>query len=52
MRIKVHHTTSYRYGEPARSALQLLRLTPRSHDGQFVRRWRVGVDTQQCKQTG
>ena len=46
MRIKIRHTTSYRYGEPARSALQLLRLTPRSHDGQFVRRWRVGVDTE------
>ena len=45
MRIKVRHATTYRYAQPATSALQLLRLTPRSHEGQFVRRWRVGVDT-------
>ncbi len=45
MRIKVQHTTTYRYTQPATSALQLLRLTPRSHEGQFVRKWRVGVDT-------
>ena len=46
MRIKVHHATIYNYGQPAASALQLLRLTPRPHAGQFVRRWRVGVDTE------
>lgn len=45
MRIKIRHATTYSYANPAASALQLLRLTPRSHDGQFVRRWRVGVDT-------
>jgi transglutaminase-like putative cysteine protease len=45
MRIKVRHETNYTYADAASSALQLLRLTPRSHDGQFVRRWRVGVDT-------
>ena len=44
MRIKVRHQTDYHYGQPARSALQLLRMTPRSHEGQFVRRWRVEVD--------
>ncbi|MEZ5842495.1 MAG: transglutaminase family protein [Hyphomicrobiaceae bacterium] len=44
MRIRIRHATSYRYETPASSALQLLRLTPRSHDGQFVRRWRVAVD--------
>lgn len=44
MRIRVQHQTSYRYDNPAHSALQLLRLTPRSHEGQFVRRWRVEVD--------
>ena len=44
MRIKIRHETSYRYAEPASSALQLLRMTPRPHDGQFVRRWRVAVD--------
>lgn len=45
MRIIVRHETSYAYGEPARSALQLLRMTPRSVEGHFVRRWRVEVDT-------
>jgi len=44
MRIRVRHATHYRYDTPAQNALQLLRLTPRSHDGQFVRRWRVAVD--------
>ncbi len=45
MRIKIRHETSFRYAEPAASALHLLRMTPRPHDGQFVRRWRVNVDT-------
>jgi transglutaminase-like putative cysteine protease len=44
MRINVRHETNYRYQAPARSALQLIRLTPRSCDNQFVRRWRVDVD--------
>ena len=44
MRIKVRHETRYTYDEPASDALQLLRLTPRPHEGQFVRRWRVAVD--------
>lgn len=44
MRIKIRQAIVFRYAEPAASALQLLRLTPRPHDGQFVRRWRVGVD--------
>jgi transglutaminase-like putative cysteine protease len=45
MRIKVRHETRYTYSQPVASALQLLRMTPRPHDGQFVRRWRVEVDT-------
>jgi transglutaminase-like putative cysteine protease len=44
MRIKVRHETRYTYSEPASSALQLLRMTPRPFDGQFVRRWRIEVD--------
>lgn len=43
MRIKVRHETRYSYATPAISALQLLRMTPRPHDGQFVRRWRVEI---------
>lgn len=41
MRITVTHETRYSYDQPARSILQLLRLTPRDHDGQHVVRWRV-----------
>ena len=44
MRIKVHHETSYSYRRPVASALQLMRLTPRSCDNQFVRAWRVEID--------
>jgi transglutaminase-like putative cysteine protease len=44
MRLKIKHETHYSYGRPAGSAVQVLRLTPRSHDGQFVRRWRVEID--------
>ena len=44
MRIRIRHETSYAYATPAKSALQLLRLMPRSSDTQFVRRWRVEVD--------
>lgn len=44
MRIKIRHETTHRFSEPAASALHLLRMTPRPHDGQFIRRWRVAVD--------
>jgi transglutaminase-like putative cysteine protease len=43
MRIRVDHETVYRYGVPAKSVIQSLRLTPRNHDGQFVARWRIDV---------
>ena len=44
MRIAISHRTSYRYDVPARFVIQKLRLTPRSHEGQYVRRWRIEVD--------
>jgi transglutaminase-like putative cysteine protease len=44
MRIKIRHETAYVYKQPVRSAVQLLRMTPRSCDNQFVRSWRVEVD--------
>lgn len=50
MRIHVQHETVYRYAQPARYVIQKLRLTPRSHDGQFVRRWRIEV-TEDCRLT-
>jgi len=48
MRIRVAHETVYRYDTPAKSAIQLLRLTPRNHDGQYVVRWRIEV-SEDCR---
>ncbi|HRJ69033.1 MAG TPA: transglutaminase family protein [Beijerinckiaceae bacterium] len=44
MRLNVRHETIYRYAAPATSVIQQLRLTPRGHEGQFVRGWRVEID--------
>lgn len=41
MRIRVFHETNYTYEHPARNLIQVLRLRPRDHDGQYVRRWRI-----------
>jgi transglutaminase-like putative cysteine protease len=41
MRIRIFHETVYRYGTPAKSAIEILRLTPRNHDGQYIVRWRL-----------
>lgn len=41
MRIRVVHETLYSYEQPARGLIQVLRMTPRDHDGQYVRRWRI-----------
>ena len=41
MRIRVVHETIYSYEQPARGLVQVMRLTPRDHDGQHVRRWRI-----------
>src|SRR5947208_1423745 len=43
MRMRVSHLTTYRYATPAASVVQMLRLTPRNHDGQYVTRWRIDV---------
>jgi len=43
MRIHVVHRTAYRYATPATGVIQLLRLTPRNHDGQFVVDWHIDV---------
>jgi transglutaminase-like putative cysteine protease len=45
MRIRITHLTHYRYETPATSVIQMLRLTPRNHDGQYVARWRIDVST-------
>jgi transglutaminase-like putative cysteine protease len=41
MRLRVLHETRYTYDQPARGLIQVLRLTPASHEGQHVRRWRI-----------
>jgi len=43
MRVRIHHSTVYRYDPPATGAIQLLRLTPRDYDGQHVVRWRIDL---------
>ena len=43
MRIRISHTTSYAYETPPTAVTQLLRLTPRDHDGQHVVAWRVDI---------
>src|SRR5437773_12291613 len=45
MRIQISHLTNYRYDAPATGSIQMLRLTPRNHDGQYVARWRIDVST-------
>jgi transglutaminase-like putative cysteine protease len=44
VQIAVKYVTSYVYEPPAQGVIQALRLTPRSHEGQFVRRWRIVPD--------
>ncbi|HWK85877.1 MAG TPA: transglutaminase family protein [Xanthobacteraceae bacterium] len=48
MRIHVVHETAYEYTSPAASAIEILRLTPRNHDGQYIVRWRVELN-HDCK---
>ncbi len=43
MRIRIAHSTVYRYEPPAAGAIQVLRLSPRNHEGQYVVRWRIDV---------
>ena len=43
MRIRISHATTYRYDTPPTGVIQLLRLTPRNHDGQHVVSWRVDL---------
>ena len=44
MRIAIRHRTHYAYASPAKAVMQLLRLTPRNHDGQNVKRWRIDLN--------
>jgi len=48
MRIRIVHETVYTYDPPATGIIQVLRLTPRNHDGQHVLRWRIEV-SEDCR---
>jgi transglutaminase-like putative cysteine protease len=41
MRLTINHTTHYQYSQPARYAIQYLRLTPKSDSSQQVLDWRL-----------
>jgi transglutaminase-like putative cysteine protease len=45
MRLKISHSTTYRYDPPASSVIQILRMTPGSHDGQYIAEWQIDVST-------
>jgi transglutaminase-like putative cysteine protease len=45
MRLRIQHTTTYRYEPAATGVIQILRLTPGSHDGQYVAEWQIDVST-------
>jgi transglutaminase-like putative cysteine protease len=44
MRIKLRHEIARSYEPAAQSAIQLLRVTPRNHEGQHVFGWRIDLD--------
>ncbi len=44
MRLFIHHRTDYRFSEPQARIVQLLRVTPGSHEGQNIIDWRIDVD--------
>ncbi len=47
MRIRISHATTYHYETPPTGVTQMLRLTPRNHDGQYVANWRIDL-SQDC----
>jgi len=44
MRLLIQHQTEYRFTEPQRRVVQMLRMTPASHIGQNIVDWRIDVD--------
>ncbi len=43
MRIQISHDTIYQYANPPAGVIQILRMTPRNHDGQYVSAWRIDI---------
>ncbi len=48
MRIRISHATTYHYDTPPKAVTQMLRLTPRNHDSQYVVSWRIDL-SQDCE---
>jgi transglutaminase-like putative cysteine protease len=46
MRLLIRHEIRHRFDPPPKSIIQMLRLTPRSHEGQHVAQWRIDVDVE------
>ncbi|MFC7053041.1 transglutaminase domain-containing protein [Hansschlegelia quercus] len=44
MRLIISHQTAYTFETPATGVIQTLRLSPRSHEGQHIVRWRLDID--------
>ncbi|MCB1413857.1 MAG: transglutaminase family protein [Xanthobacteraceae bacterium] len=45
MRLRISHSTTYRYEPRANGIIQLLRLTPRNHEGQYVADWQIDISS-------
>jgi transglutaminase-like putative cysteine protease len=43
MRIRIRHQTTYHYEVPPSGVIQIFRLTPRNHEGQYVVDWRIDM---------
>ena len=52
MRFRISHRTTFAYRTPAKSIIQILRLTPRSHDGQRIGTWRIDMDVDHAFRMG
>src|ERR1700743_1981839 len=45
MRLRISHSTTYRYEPAALGGVQTRGVTPSSHDGQYVAEWHIDVST-------
>lgn len=52
MRLSVTHQTTYRYDAGSNRVTMLLKLKPRTHEGQVVERWRVTVNGETVEKFG
>jgi transglutaminase-like putative cysteine protease len=43
MRLRIAHSSVFRYDPPATGVIQVLRLTPRNTEGQYIAGWRIEV---------